>query len=163
MRNTNPDLPWSTTVSHLNHFSDRMRLSGYKQEYRYQVLKSGVEGYEKNFDIEKSGGRPVKRPRTWEQDRSQRKKELEKCNWFRKGGYQIPLFAPHTPGGELVKRMKKKEAENNQGRRVRFKIVGKGGLSLVDMLRKSNPWKGDKCGRPLCFPCKGSRGGDCWR
>ena len=59
--------------------------------------------------------------------------------------------------------MKKKEAENNQGRRVRFKIVGKGGLSLEEMLRKSNPWKGEKCGRPLCFPCRGSRGGDCWR
>ena len=59
--------------------------------------------------------------------------------------------------------MKTKEAENNHGRRVRFKIVGKGGVSLEQRFRKSNPWKGEKCGRPLCFPCRGSRGGDCWR
>ena len=117
MRNTHPDLPWSTTVSNLNHFSNRMRLSGYNQEFRYQVIKSGVEGYEKMFEIEKSGRRPVNRPRTWEEDKRQRKKELEKRNWFRKGGYQIPLFVPHTPGGELVRRMKKKEAENNLGKK----------------------------------------------
>ena len=46
--------------------------------------------------------------------------------WFRKGGYDVPLFIPHTPGKELVKRIIEKEAENNQDRRVRFKIVGRG-------------------------------------
>ena len=25
--------------------------------------------------------------------------ELEKLNWFRKGGFHIPLFVPRTPGG----------------------------------------------------------------
>ena len=65
------------------------------------MIKSGVEGYEKMFEIEKSGRRPVNRPRTWEEDKRQRKKELEKRNWFRKGGYQIPLFVPHTPGGGI--------------------------------------------------------------
>ena len=59
--------------------------------------------------------------------------------------------------------MKKKEAENNQGIRVRFKIIGKGGVTLEEKFRKSNPWKGGKCGRPLCFPCRGDKGGDCWR
>ena len=63
------------------------------------------------------------------------------------------------PWGELVKKMKKKEAENNQGRRVRFKIIGKGGVTLEQSFRKSNPWKGEKCGRPLCFPCRGDKGG----
>ena len=81
----------------------------------------------------------MNRPRTWEEDRRQRKKELEKRNWFRKGGYQIPLFAPHTPGGELVKRMKKKEAENNQGRRVRFKIVGKRRFIIGRNIEKVQP------------------------
>ena len=113
--------------------------------------------------VEKSGGCPVDRPRTWEEDKRQARKDLEKYNWFRKGNFNVPLFVPHTPGGELVKRMKKKEAENNQGRRVRFKIIGKGGVTLEQKLRKSDPWKGGKCGRPLCFPCRGDKGGDCWR
>ena len=62
-----------------------------------------------------------------------------------------------------MRRMKVKEAQNNQGRRVCFKIIGKGGTSLEQTMRKGNPWKGEKCGRPKSFPCKGEKGGDCWR
>ena len=36
--------------------------------------------------------------------------------------------------------MKEKEAMNNQGRTIRFKIVEKSGVSLEQKLRKSNPW-----------------------
>ena len=85
-----------------------------------------------------------------------------KRNWFRKGGYDVPLFVPHTPRGILAKTMREKEAQNNQGRRIRFKIVEKGGVTLEQMLRRSNPWgKDEKCGRPRCFPCRGERGGNC--
>ena len=30
-------------------------------------------------------------------------------------------------------------------------------------LRKSNPWSGDRCGRPECSPCRVEGGGDCWK
>ena len=36
-------------------------------------------------------------------------------------------------------------------------------MTLERKLRRSNPWSGGKCGRPRCFPCRGERGGDCWR
>ena len=91
------------------------------------------------------------------------KKELQGRNWYRQGGYDVPLFVPHTPRGELARRMRRKEAENNQGRRIRFKIIEKGGVTLEQKLRRSNPWAGGKCGRPRCFPCQGDRGGNCWR
>jgi len=29
-------------VKHLNDFSERLKLSGYNEEYRFQVIKSGV-------------------------------------------------------------------------------------------------------------------------
>ena len=63
----------------------------------------------------------------------------------------------------LARRMKDKETENNQGRKIRFKIIEKGGVSLDQKLRRSNPWAGEKCGRPRCFPCMGNKGGNCWR
>ena len=163
-RNIQPGLPWATTVKHLNRFSERMKLSGYNEQYRFQIIKSGVEGFDKMAAAAaETGGRPINKSRTFEEDQRRRKKELEKKNWFRKGGYSVPLFVPHTPGGELVRRMKEKEAENNQGRKIRFKIVGKGGVSLEQKFRRSNPWKGEKCGRPKCFPCMKDGGGDCWR
>ena len=73
----------------------------------------------------------------------------------------MPLFVPHTPRGVLAKAMREKEAQNNQGRKIRFKIVEKGGVTLEQMLRRSNPWAGGECGRPRCFPCRGEEGGNC--
>ena len=162
-RNTRAELPWSVTEELLSNFSARMKLSGYDQHYRYQVIKSGMEGFDKMLEEERRGGRPINAPKSWEEDRRQRSKEMAPKSWFRKGGYHVPLFVPHTPGEELVKKIKEKEAENNQGRRVRFKIVGRGGVTLEEKLKRSNPWSGGRCGRARCFPCKGEGGGDCWK
>jgi hypothetical protein len=140
-----------------------MKLSGYNELYRYQVIKSGVKGFEKMQDIETAGGRPINRPKSWEEDLRQRTKEMKKKNWFRKGDFDVPLFVPHTPGGPLAKMMSQKEAQNNQGRKIRFKIIEKGGVTLDQKLRRSDPWAGGKCGRERCFPCMGDKGGNCWR
>ena len=162
-RNISLELPWDTTVKHLNDFSNRMRASGYDEKYRFEIIKSGVEGFDKMVEEENNGGRPINQRRTWNKDQRQKKKELQKKNWFAKGGYDVPLFVPHTPGGELAKRMRSAEAQNHQGRKIRFKIVEKGGVTLERMLRRSNPWSQENCGRAECFPCQGGEGGTCWR
>ena len=128
-RNTKPELPWAITENLLTKFSARMRASGYDEHYRYQVIKSGMEGFDKMLEEERRGGRPINAPRSWEEDQRQRKKDLQPKSWFRKGGFDVPLFIPHTPGEELVKRIRAKEAENNQGRTTRFKIVGRRGTA----------------------------------
>ena len=63
----------------------------------------------------------------------------------------------------MARRIKEKEAQNNQGRKIRFKIVEKSGVTLEQKLRRSNPWSGERCGRQDCFPCRTDEGGDCWR
>ena len=163
LRNIRPGLPREVTLKHLNNFCQRMKASGYNQHYRFQVVKSGMLGYDKMLEEERRGGRPVNQLRTWDEDRRQKKKEIQGKNWFRRGGFDVPLFVPHTPHGELAKRMKEKEVMNNQGRNIRFKIVEKSGVSLEQKLRKSNPWGGERCGRQNCFQCKTDEGGDCWR
>ena len=102
-RNMSKRLPWEATVKHLNDFSERLKLSGYDEDYRFQVIKSGVEGFDKMLIEEQTGGRPINRHRSWEEDQRQKKKELQKKNWFRTGGYDVPLFVPHTPRGALAK------------------------------------------------------------
>ena len=52
------ELPWETTVKHLNDFSHRMRASGYSEKYRFEIIKSGVEGFDKMIAEEIKGGRP---------------------------------------------------------------------------------------------------------
>ena len=90
-------------------------------------------------EVAHNGGRPVNRPRTWEEDKRQKKKDLKKMNWFKNGGFDVPLFVPHTPRGEPAQQMRAKEAENNQGCKIQFKIIEKGGVTLEQKLRKSNP------------------------
>ena len=120
-------------------------------------------GYDHMLEVERAGGRPVNLPRSWDEDNRRKKKDLQAKNWFRKGGFDVPLFVPCTPGGELAKRISNIEKLNNQGRTIRFKVVERRGVTLEEKLRKSNPWAGERCGRDNCFPCKTDEGGDCWR
>ena len=135
------------TEKHLNNFSLRTARSGWSEKERMEVVKAGVTGYEIMLKTEKDGGRPVNRPIHWDEDLRQKRKESKQKNWFRKGGFD-------------AKRMQEKEAQNNQGRRIRLKMIEKRGITLENKLRRSNPWKGGKCGRSRCFPCRGKRGGD---
>ena len=98
-RNIRPGLPWEVTVKHLNDFSSRLRASGYDEAYRLQIIKSGVSGFEKMVEVAKIGGRPVNRPRTWEQDQRQKKKELKKRDWFKEGGMMSPYLSHTHPEG----------------------------------------------------------------
>ena len=43
------------------------------------------------LEEEQNGGQPINRPRSWEEDRQQMKKELQKRRWYRKGGYDVHI------------------------------------------------------------------------
>ena len=161
LKNTSLELPWEVAASHLSNLSNRMKASGYSEVFRLQIIKSAVDGFNKMVEVERKGGRPLNRPRSWEEDCRQKQKHQKKRSWFSKGGYHVPVFVPHTPGSELAKLMRRKEEENNQGRKIRFLIVELGGTKIHHLLWKPNPWAGDKCGLNDCFPCMGDKGGDC--
>ena len=105
LRNTRPGLNQEVSTQPLDKFALRMKTSGYNANYRLQVIKSGMAGYDKMLEEEMRGGRPINMARSWEEDKRQTKKELQKKMWYRKGGYDVPLFVPHTPGGELAKQI----------------------------------------------------------
>ena len=67
-KNTSKELQTELVVNHLNKFSAMMKASGYTEMFRFEVIKSGVKGYEKMKKIEEEGGQPVNRSRTWETD-----------------------------------------------------------------------------------------------
>ena len=78
-RNIHPGLPWEISLKHLDNLSQRMRMSGYDESYRYQVIKSGVEGFDKMVtESEKDGGRPINSARTWEEDLRLKKQIFQK-------------------------------------------------------------------------------------
>ena len=133
LRNISKELPKETANKHLSEFSSRMMASEYTEKFRLEVIKAGVEGFEKMIKVEEAGGRPVNRPRTWETDRRQEKKQLKKRNWFSSGGHHVPLFIPHTPNSQLAKLIRAKEEQNNQGRKIRFLICEVGGTKIHNL------------------------------
>ncbi len=140
LKSTSRALPWATAAGHLSELSARMYASGYDEQFRHEVLKAGVDGYEKMVKVEEEGGRSVNRPRSWREDRRQRDKYHKGLNWYRSGGHHVPLFVPHTPGSELARRMRQKEEKNSQGRNIRFLICEQGGERVLqnDHFSKKN-------------------------
>ena len=49
-RNMHPGLPWERTVVHLDDFAQRMRASGYNEDYQLQVIKSRFEGFDRMME-----------------------------------------------------------------------------------------------------------------
>ena len=156
MRNCHPDLPWKEKVARLNTFTERMRDSGYPERYRAEVIQSGLKGYEKMLEVEKTGGRPVNRLK--KTNREERRQKLQKKDtWYKEGGFSTVLFVPCTPGGILCKHLKEIETRGREDRQWRVKIIEMGGQTLQSQLSKSNPWQG-KCSMETCFPCKRDKG-----
>ena len=55
------------------------------------------------------GGRPINRPRNYEESKRREEKWRKKTNWFKTGGFTTVLFCPWTPSGELAKRWREVE------------------------------------------------------
>ena len=164
LRNCRLELPWEEKAAMLSEMSTRMKMSGYCEKFREEVIVSGVNGFEKMVQVQEAGGRPVNRPRSWEQDTRKKKKTEKSITWHKNGGFDVPLFVPCTPGGELAKKIKEVEEKKSGNRTVRFKVIETGGIAMKSLLQKSDPWAGGKCGKQDCFPCKGEKsGGDCER
>ena len=60
---------------------------------------------------------------------------FQKNHAFSKGGFDVPLIVAHTPRGELAKRMREKETQNNQVQKIHFNVVERGGVTLEQKFR----------------------------
>ena len=79
-------------------------------------------------------------------------------NWATKGGHIAPIFVPTTPGGALLKMMRRvAEAEAKEG--IRFKVMEIGGKTIKRVLQRSNPTATPGCEDADCIACRDERGG----
>ena len=66
------------------------------------------------------------------------------------------MFVPPTPGGLLAKKLRIREEELNNTNKERIKIQEKGGIDLVNILGKKNPFNKEKCKEKSCPFCENS-------
>ena len=82
----------------------RMKDAGYGERFRKGVLQQAMAIYNGKVKEERTGTRPLYRPKSWKKEERKSKKRKEKQEWLTKGGHIAPIFVPASPGGELAKR-----------------------------------------------------------
>ena len=84
-------------------------------------------------------------------------KSKKKLNWWNSQRSEIQytsvLYVTPTPGGVLLKAVKKREEELNKNSSERIKIEEKGGLKIKDILGAKNPFKTSRCIQKTCPLC----------
>ena len=118
--------------------------------------------YDKKWDDHRKGVQPIFRHKSWKKEERKKAKASKKMNWAKGDGHIAPIFVPTTPGGKLMKMMRKvAEEEAKEG--IKFKIMEVGGKTMKRVLQKSNPTATPGCDEEDCIACKPERGkgGDC--
>ena len=138
----------------------KLKNSGYNVKFRKEILDSALKAYEKMKEDDKNNVKPMYRSRDWNHEERQLSKAKKKLNWWNseksKIKYRSVLFVAPTPGGVLVKELRKREAELNKNSKERIKIEEKGGLKLKDILVAKNPFKKSKYVEKTCPLCTSS-------
>ena len=140
---------------HLNNYMQLLKNSGYCEKFRAEVLRSGLQGYNKIVAAEKDGRRPIYRPKDWQKSARWLAKKKKKKGWL--GPFwKSCIFIPPTPGSKLKKLMQMKEEETRKGGRESWpiKIIETAGRTLEQTLVNTDPFDGNKCNDPKCLPSK---------
>ena len=165
------ELPCVERRKHLNNFMQLLKNSGYNQKFRSEILKSGLNGYNKILKAERDAVRPTYRPKGWNETARWLAKRRKKNNWL--GPFwKSCIFVPPTPGSELKKLMQSKEEEMRAGGRETYpiKIIETAGKTLEQTLVNTDPFEGNKCRDVKCVPSQNPknkiscrRNGVCYR
>ena len=165
LMNMSHRLDWRGEVAPvLTEYMARMKVAGYKEKYRREVLTHALGIFDRKWAEHRDGIRPLFRPKTWKKKERKDEKRNKRLNWATADGHIAPILVPTTPGGELMKRMKKvAEEEARDG--IKFKVMEVGGRTVKRELQKSNPTATPGCTKEDCIGCgvERGKGGNCRR
>ena len=89
LRNTQRDMDWSVKRDILSEFAWSLHLSGYSEQFRYDVIFSGIKGYEAHCSASDAGKTPLYRDRYWDRSGRRQKKLLGPTTWYGVSGIQF--------------------------------------------------------------------------
>ena len=149
-------------------FARMLRRSGYQERFRHEVISDAVRGFEKKEEEERRGGRPVDRPKEYEESERRKRKEDKGERFYRKEsrGSQVReglFIIPATPNSILAKEMRRICKEELKDTNISITIQERGGRRLGSVLGVTLPGrsKREACGRATCFPCNTGCPGVC--
>ena len=165
-----PGLPEKHRVEVMEDYARMLKRSGYTERFRQEVISDASKGHQKLEQGEAAGGRPVDRPRTYQQEERRRRRKEKGERWFRREGRSTEVregvfIIPPTPNSILAKEFKKICLQELRGTKIQMSITERGGRRLGDELGVTGPGasRREAFMREKCFPCSTGQEGICRR
>ena len=163
LRNCSEDIPWQRVEEHLTDFSLRMKMSGYNENYRHNIIKSSLTGWTRQKERDINGTRPLYREKSWNRIARRKEKERTAAYWFRNdqnNTHDFPIFCPCTPNSELLHKWRKvaEDITKQSKDTIRPKIIEQGGTALKSILCKPSS-RENHCTDPECYVCECDKNG----
>ena len=106
LMNSSHRLNWKEeTAPVITEYMRRMKVAEYSEKYRKNILEQALRIYDKKWEDDRKGVRPIFRPKSWKKEERKEAKNTKKQRWAKKGIYS-PIFVPSTPGSTLMKIMR---------------------------------------------------------
>ena len=80
--NCRPELGCGVKLKHVNRYMQMLKNSGYDEKFRTEVLRSGLAGYNKILESNKTGAKPMYRSKEWHVSSRRMEKHKKKKNWL---------------------------------------------------------------------------------
>ena len=155
LRNTSQKLGEKVQNDHLNKYMIRLKDCGYNARFRANTVERAKKIYQNQLENDRLGVKPLFRNRKEIlHDRQKKKGSIHR--WWNKptDKFNTVIFVPPTPGGELLSRLKKREAEISGKSGMRIKFIERGAIKLKHRLSKADPFPSAECSKSLCPLCK---------
>ena len=146
----------------LSEFSERLRDSGYGERFRVEIMRSILDGWKKMVEEQKKGGRPIDRPRQWNQEEREDSKRSKKTSWYKAGGYIRVIFCTYTPNSVLPRKWREVGERGAAARGWRYCVVDGGGRSIRSSVCRF-PWVIPCTDPTKCLVCPIGGRGPCTR
>ena len=131
--------------------AEMLANSGYPEQYRANILRSAIVGYNRQVEADRAGLKPLYRPREWNQQERERKRLIKPASWYRPA--DTVLFLPVTPGSELVSMVRGVVEEESRRLGLAARVVERGGVSLKQHLVRTDLGGGEPCPQGDCVLC----------
>ena len=121
-----PDVEWKVKAKHMSEFSNMMRISGYEEGYRFNIIKGAIERHRHILDQAREGKIDLYRSRQQVERNKREKGGISAASWHLKGEVTSTLNIAATPGGELKARLSNALADVRGPDKGRTMVVERG-------------------------------------
>ena len=157
LHNTKENIPEETKKNMMNRFMENLRLSGYTERQRLEILKGGYKTYDRLKEKELKGERPFYRPSTFKRNERKKSKEKKKNDWFKTDeNIKSVIFVEATPDSELIRKLKETENKHKIDDENRIKFVEKCGTKIMNLVSIADPFRKNCPPEKDCLPCRGN-------